>query len=452
MMKRMLLCALVVFLTGSLCAAQAQLRNFTQTGPATAEVNSDKATASHPTLPIGTQVRVTNLSNNKQAIVTITGRISPSANRIADLSTGAAKELDINLSDPTTPVKIESINPEPAPRPAAPQPPPEPPKKEEPPPEEPKKEEPPPEEPKKEEPPPEPPKKEEPPPEEPKKEEPKTAEAPPPQAQSSSQQPLNIYNIIMSPGALAQDSTVSATTPGQSGSGSGGGSGGGQYQPIIIPPQSPQAPVVVPITQAPATAASPATSVSPATSTASSPATSTSTSPVTSMAPSLATQTPQSQQAQTPVQPYIPPSPQATQGAPAVRVVEPAASSPQQQQPIYVPVPVPQPPAPQPQQQQPPTVQPPPQQQQTYPAARVMPSMPTAGSGNYRVQVGSYTGTAAAKEMYDKLVRGGFSPQYERYENYTRVVLQSVNSSGLPEVARRLGALGITEIWVRKEP
>jgi cell division protein FtsN len=78
--------------------------------------------------------------------------------------------------------------------------------------------------------------------------------------------------------------------------------------------------------------------------------------------------------------------------------------------------------------------------------------MPAAGSGDYRVQVGSYLNAYSAKDMFDKLVRCGFSPQYERYENYTRVVLPAVNASSLPEIARRLGALGVHEIWVRKEP
>jgi cell division protein FtsN len=182
------------------------------------------------------------------------------------------------------------------------------------------------------------------------------------------------------------------------------------------------------------------------------------------MAPSLATQTPQSQQSLSPAQSQPVQTPQsfaplaqapAAQGVPQtqqqpVRTVQPPAPAPQQQQPVIVPVPVPQQPAPQQQQQQKP--QPAPTPQPAYSAAKVMPGMPAAGSGNYRVQVGSYKNSYNAKDMYDKLVRGGFSPQYERHEDLTRVVLQSVNSADLPEVARRLGALGVPEIWVLKEP
>jgi hypothetical protein len=80
-----------------------------------------------------------------------------------------------------------------------------------------------------------------------------------------------------------------------------------------------------------------------------------------------------------------------------------------------------------------------------------MPALPPAGSGQYRVQVGSFANEYGARQLYDALYRGGISPAYERYGDYVRVVIVGVNAADLPEYARRLGQLGVREIWIRKE-
>jgi rare lipoprotein A len=51
--------------------------------------------AAHKTLPLGTKVKVTNLSNGKSVIVPINDRGPFVGNRIIDMSYGAAKELDM---------------------------------------------------------------------------------------------------------------------------------------------------------------------------------------------------------------------------------------------------------------------------------------------------------------------------------------------------------------------
>lgn len=53
-----------------------------------------KLTAAHPSLPFGTDVLVTNLSNNKSVVVTINDRCSPRRIRI-DLSRAAASKIDM---------------------------------------------------------------------------------------------------------------------------------------------------------------------------------------------------------------------------------------------------------------------------------------------------------------------------------------------------------------------
>ncbi|CUS79652.1 rare lipoprotein A [Candidatus Kryptobacter tengchongensis] len=65
-------------------------------------------TAAHPTLPIGTLVKVTNLANNKSVIVRINDRGPFKKNRIIDVSYEAAKQLGF-INDGTALVKIEVI-------------------------------------------------------------------------------------------------------------------------------------------------------------------------------------------------------------------------------------------------------------------------------------------------------------------------------------------------------
>jgi rare lipoprotein A len=54
-----------------------------------------KLTAAHKTLPFGTKVMVTNVKNGKSTEVTITDRGPKQANRILDISPGAAHALGI---------------------------------------------------------------------------------------------------------------------------------------------------------------------------------------------------------------------------------------------------------------------------------------------------------------------------------------------------------------------
>jgi rare lipoprotein A len=54
-----------------------------------------KITAAHKTLPFGTKVEVTNLSNNKSVVVRINDRGPYISGRIIDLTKAAAREIDM---------------------------------------------------------------------------------------------------------------------------------------------------------------------------------------------------------------------------------------------------------------------------------------------------------------------------------------------------------------------
>lgn len=57
--------------------------------------DKDAMTAAHRTLPFGTEVKVTNLSNQKEVIVRINDRGPHAKSRIIDVSGAAAKKLEL---------------------------------------------------------------------------------------------------------------------------------------------------------------------------------------------------------------------------------------------------------------------------------------------------------------------------------------------------------------------
>lgn len=67
-----------------------------------------KLTAAHRTLPFGTKLRVTNLSNGQRVVVRINDRGPFVHGRVIDLSFAAARELAM-LESGTTKVKMEVI-------------------------------------------------------------------------------------------------------------------------------------------------------------------------------------------------------------------------------------------------------------------------------------------------------------------------------------------------------
>jgi rare lipoprotein A len=78
---------------------------------ATGEVqNSDSLTAAHKTLPIGSEVKVTNLANGKSTMLRINDRGPFKKDRVLDVSRHGAQELDF-FRDGLTKVLIEMFPP-----------------------------------------------------------------------------------------------------------------------------------------------------------------------------------------------------------------------------------------------------------------------------------------------------------------------------------------------------
>jgi len=64
--------------------------------------------AAHPTLPFGTHVRVTNVTNGRSVVVTVVDRGPYRKGRVIDVSRRAARELGF-LASGVAPVRIEVV-------------------------------------------------------------------------------------------------------------------------------------------------------------------------------------------------------------------------------------------------------------------------------------------------------------------------------------------------------
>jgi rare lipoprotein A len=72
-------------------------------------VNNQTLTAAHPSYPLGTRVRVTNLVNGKSVIVRINDRAPLGLRRIITVTQRAAEELEFVKSG-TAPVHLQVIS------------------------------------------------------------------------------------------------------------------------------------------------------------------------------------------------------------------------------------------------------------------------------------------------------------------------------------------------------
>ncbi|MFM7427285.1 MAG: septal ring lytic transglycosylase RlpA family protein, partial [Elainella sp.] len=71
--------------------------------------NQNALTAAHPSLPFGTQVRVTNVDNGESVVVRINDRGPYAHNRVIDLSAGAARVIGL-IQSGVAPVSLEVLN------------------------------------------------------------------------------------------------------------------------------------------------------------------------------------------------------------------------------------------------------------------------------------------------------------------------------------------------------
>ncbi|MDR2551973.1 MAG: septal ring lytic transglycosylase RlpA family protein [Treponema sp.] len=88
-------------------AVRPRIGAFKQTGVAVALPGGTDLTASHPSLSMGTKLKLTHTANKKSITITITGRIRASGTRVLEVSHAAARALSIRDS---AEIQIESID------------------------------------------------------------------------------------------------------------------------------------------------------------------------------------------------------------------------------------------------------------------------------------------------------------------------------------------------------
>jgi rare lipoprotein A len=82
----------------------------TQTGNASYNTSKNGLTLTHSSMSFGTRVRITNLSNNRDVIATVDGRIPVGDPRIADISADAGNAIGMAASGYTV-VRLEQLVP-----------------------------------------------------------------------------------------------------------------------------------------------------------------------------------------------------------------------------------------------------------------------------------------------------------------------------------------------------
>jgi rare lipoprotein A (peptidoglycan hydrolase) len=112
---------LLAFMYGTMVRIEAQIKepevkamrprvgSVKQTGMATllAAAAPGDLIASHPSIPIGTRVKITNTSNGRSTVITIRGRIRASRDRILEISRKAALELGMGEK---VEIRLETVN------------------------------------------------------------------------------------------------------------------------------------------------------------------------------------------------------------------------------------------------------------------------------------------------------------------------------------------------------
>jgi len=93
--KKIALLTAWLFAAAGLVSAQVDWTNFVQTGRATREMTGGGLQAAHPTLPMGSTPTIRNMTTGREITVTVTRRISTSAERIIDISADAAGAIGL---------------------------------------------------------------------------------------------------------------------------------------------------------------------------------------------------------------------------------------------------------------------------------------------------------------------------------------------------------------------
>jgi hypothetical protein len=67
----------------------------------------------------------------------------------------------------------------------------------------------------------------------------------------------------------------------------------------------------------------------------------------------------------------------------------------------------------------------------------------------YRIQVGAFKDSRYAELAFEKLKGAALNPAYERYQDFTRVLVKGISASQIPQYTEKIQNIGFTEIFIK---
>ncbi|MDR0473538.1 MAG: SPOR domain-containing protein [Treponema sp.] len=67
----------------------------------------------------------------------------------------------------------------------------------------------------------------------------------------------------------------------------------------------------------------------------------------------------------------------------------------------------------------------------------------------YRIQVGAYKVNRYAEQAFEKLKGASLNPVYEKYQDFTRVLVKGISASQIPQYIEKIRNTGFTEIFIK---
>ena len=83
--------------------------------------------------------------------------------------------------------------------------------------------------------------------------------------------------------------------------------------------------------------------------------------------------------------------------------------------------------------------------------AQLIPAINTVPNKTYTLQIGSFRVARNAVDTYVTLRDAGLNPEYERHNDFFRVVLKGIQGTDVQSVADRLERAGYREAVIREE-
>jgi len=83
--------------------------------------------------------------------------------------------------------------------------------------------------------------------------------------------------------------------------------------------------------------------------------------------------------------------------------------------------------------------------------ARLIPALTPVPGKTYRLQVGSYKIASNAVDTYVKLQKAGLNPEYERFQDFYRVIMKGIPGEDVQSASIKIEQAGFKEAIIREE-